>query len=298
MHRFKSGEPFPTTITMRYEYYALIAAFSFGLNAVLVRKAMRHTTPATATVSVAAVQTLILSSLLVFDRPTFNWEAVGYFIAAGFFAAIMGRTFNYLSIEKLGVPVSTSLVGTNPLWAMILSVVFLGEAITYSTISGSILVVAGVALISGGGKNSNLNLRDMGIPIVSAFFYAASSAIRKVGLNILPESILGAVVGAMTGLIAYPILMKLMGRTNEFKFTKESVPFLIAGGITTSVAWISMFMATQQGTVSVVSAIIGANPLFGLVLSVVLLKDTERITPQVIIGCLTIVAAVIVITLV
>jgi uncharacterized membrane protein len=59
-----------------------------------------------------------------------------------------------------------------------------------------------------------------------------------------------------------------------------------------------MFMATQQGTVSVVSAIIGANPLFGLVLSVVLLKDTERITPQVIIGCLTIVAAVIVITLV
>jgi drug/metabolite transporter (DMT)-like permease len=282
---------------MRYEVYGLIAALSFGLNAVLVRKALKHTTPATATISVAAVQTLILSTLLVFDLPTFNLEAVGYFIAAGFLAAILGRTFNYMSIEKLGVPVSTSLVGTNPLWAMILGVVFLGEVMTLSTISGSILVVVGVALISGWGKDSNLNLRDMGIPLASAFFYAASSAVRKIGLNILPESVLGAVVGAMTGLIAYPILMRLIGRTNEFKFSRKSAPFLIAGGITTSIAWISMFMATQQGPVGVVSAIIGANPLFGLVLSVVLLKDTESITPQVIIGCLTIVAAVIVITL-
>lgn len=282
---------------MRYEYLALIAAFSFGLNAVLVRKAMKHTTPPTATVSVAAVQVLILSTLLVFNKPQWNTEAVFYFIAAGFFAAILGRTFNYISLDKLGVPVSTALTGTNPLWAMILGVVFLGEEVTLPIISGSVLVVVGVALISGWGKNSNLNLRDIITPLASAFFYAASSAVRKIGLNILPESVLGAVVGAATGLIAYPILMRLLGRSGEFKFTKESMPYLIGGGIATSTAWISMFMATQQGTVSVVSAIIGANPLFGLVLSVVLLRDTERITPQVLIGCLTIVAAVIFITL-
>ena len=282
---------------MRYEYLALIAAFSFGLNAVLVRKAMKHTTPATATVSVAGVQVLILSSILIFDIPTLNWEAIGYFVAAGFFAAILGRTFNYMSIDKLGVPVSTALTGTNPLWAMVLGVVFLGEEVTFSTISGSILVVVGVALISGGGKNSKLNIRDLGIPLASAFFYAASSAVRKVGLNIQPESILGAVVGALTGLIAYPILMRLLGRSGEFNFNRKAMPFLIGGGIATSVAWITMFMSTQMGTVSVVSAIIGANPLFGLVLSFVLLKDSERITPQVLIGCLTIVAAVIFITL-
>ncbi len=282
---------------MRYEYLALIAAFSFGLNAVIVRKAMKHTTPATATVSVAAVQVIILSSLLVFNPPTFNWMAVAYFVAAGFFAAILGRTFNYMSIDRLGVPISTALTGTNPLWAMILGVVFLGEEVTFTTLTGSILVVVGVALISGWGKNSNLNLKDIGMPIASAFFYAASSAVRKMGLNILPESILGAVVGALTGLIAYPILMRLLGRSGDFKFNREALPFLIGGGITTSVAWISMFMSTQMGTVSVVSAIIGANPLFGLVLSVVLLRDTERITPQVLIGCLTIVAAVIFITL-
>jgi len=282
---------------LRYEVYGLIAALSFGLNAVLVRKALKYTTPATATISVAAVQTLILSTVLAFERPAFNLEAVGYFIVAGFLAAIMGRTFNYMSIEALGVPISTSLVGTNPLWAMILGVVFLGEVVTLPIIAGSILVVIGVALISGLGKDSNMTLRDIGIPLAAAFFYASSSAIRKVGLNILPESVLGAVVGAMTGFIAYPILLMLMGKTKEIKYSRAAAPFLVAGGITTSVAWVSMFMATQLGPVGVTSAIIGANPLFGLILSAVLLKETEKITPQVIIGCLTIVASVVIITL-
>jgi drug/metabolite transporter (DMT)-like permease len=256
-----------------------------------------NTTPATATVSIAGVQVLILSIIMSLDPPTFNLKAIFYFIAAGFLAAILGRTFNYMSIDKLGVAISTALTGTNPLWAMLLSVFFLGEEVTFPTISGAVLVVVGVALISGLGTINQLSVRDLIIPIASAFFYAASSAVRKVGLNLLPEPVLGAVVGALTGLIAYPILMRLMGRYSEFNFNRKALPYLVGGGIATSMAWITMFMATQQGPVGVVSAIIGANPLFGLILSVVLLKDTERITPQVLFGCLTIVVAVLFITL-
>lgn len=58
-----------------------------------------------------------------------------------------------------------------------------------------------------------------------------------------------------------------------------------------------MFIATQRGSVSVVSAIIGANPLFGLLLSALFLRDVERITARIIAGCLVIVAGVMVITL-
>lgn len=281
---------------MRYEVYALVAAFSFGLNSVLVRKAMKDSTPVTATISVAAVQVVILSSILALNRPAINWIAIFYFIFAGFLAAIMGRTLNYLSIDKLGVPISTSLTGTNPIFAMILGVLFLGEKITPSTVAGSIMVVFGVILISGWGNEGELRLHDMVIPIASAFFYAASNAVRKVGLNILPESVLGAMVGALSSLIAYPILLKVLGRTGEFRLSKKAVPYLLAGGIATSSAWIGMFMATQQGSVGVVSAIIGANPLFSLILSSILLSDTEKISFRVVIGSLMIVIAVILIT--
>ena len=75
---------------MRYEAYALLAAFSFGLNAVLVRKGMKESTPVTATLMVAGVQVTILSALLLLNPPEFNSTAIFYFALAGFFAAILG----------------------------------------------------------------------------------------------------------------------------------------------------------------------------------------------------------------
>lgn len=282
---------------MRYELYALLAAISFGLNAVLIRKGMKESTPVTATLTVAAVQVTLLSLVLLFDLPEINWTAVMYFVIAGFFAAILGRTLNYLSIDKLGVPISTSITGTNPIFALIIAVIFLGEQVSATTILGSLLVVVGIALMSGWGAENQLKPRDLVIPLASAFFYALSSVIRKVGLNILPETILGAVVGAVTSLIAYPIILRLMGRSGEFKLSRKALPWLIGGGIATSTAWIGMFTATEMGSVSVVSAIIGANPLFGLILSAVMLRDSEKITRQVAVGSVLIVVAVAIITL-
>ena len=286
-----------TAFDMRYEYLSIIAAFTFGLSHVLMRMAMKNTTPVTATISVAAVQVVILSSILVFIPPKINGIAIIYFILAGFLAVIMGRTMNYTSIDKLGVPISTSLVGTNPLFAMIMSVLFLGEKISVSAIIGLFLVVLGVFLISGWGKDGEHESSDMVIPLAAAFFYGASSVVRKAGLNILPESVLGAVVGASTGLVFYPIILRFTGRTGEFSLTRKAVPSLVMGGVAVSIAWICMFMATQLGSVGVVSAIIGSNPLFGLILSALLLKDTEKISVQVVLGSICIVFAVMLITL-
>jgi uncharacterized membrane protein len=58
-----------------------------------------------------------------------------------------------------------------------------------------------------------------------------------------------------------------------------------------------MFYATQQGSIGVVSAIIGANPLFGLLLSAIILKDAEKISFRVILGSILIVTGVALITI-
>jgi uncharacterized membrane protein len=88
-----------------------------------------------------------------------------------------------------------------------------------------------------------------------------------------------------------------MNRQGDIKLTKDSLPYFAAAGVSNSVAWISMFIATQAGSVSVVSAIIGANPLFGLLLSALFLRSVESITLRIIAGCLVIVAGVTAITL-
>ena len=140
---------------MRYEYYALMTAFCFGLNAVLVKRGMKESTPVTATLVIASVQVATLSVLTLLDRPEFNWTAVIYFIVAGIGTAIFGRTLNYVSIDRIGVPISSSITGTNPLFTMVIATIFLGEHVSITTIIGSLLVVAGIVLMSGWGVESH-----------------------------------------------------------------------------------------------------------------------------------------------
>ena len=282
---------------MLVEALALFTAFGFGLNAVLVRKGLKDSNPATATLVVSAVQVMVLSILLLADPPEINWVAIAYFAASGIMASTLGRTLNYLSINKLGVAISTSLVGANPLFSTLFAFLFLNESVAVTTVLGSIMVVVGIAVISGKSEAVDFKKTDLLIPLMAACFYAASSTFRKVGLNILPEAVLGAVVGAMMSLIIYPIYLTATQKLGDFRLSKSSLPYLIVGGIVVSVTWISMFYAFNLGSVSVVSSLMGTSPLFSLMLSAVLLKDTEKITKNVVIGSIVIVAGIIIISM-
>ncbi len=270
-----------------------MTAFSFGLSAVLVRKGLSGSTAVTAALVISGVQVVILGFLLLLSPPGFSWLAVGIFVVAGLLAATMGRTLNYMSIDRLGVPISTSLSGTNPMFASLL----IGEAVEASTVAGTALVVAGIALISGWGGEDSVRKGDLVIPLAAASLYALSSILRKAALTMLPEPVLGAVVGALASLVTFPLVLRLMNRVDDLRLSKASLPYFLAAGVSNSVAWVSMYVATQSGSVSVVSAIIGSNPLFGLVLSALFLRDVERITFRTVAGCLVIVAGITVITM-
>jgi len=282
---------------LQVEAYALVTAFSFGLSAVLVRRGLSESTAVTATLVISGVQVVVLSLLLLLSPPSLSWAAVGYFVVAGLLAATMGRTLNYMSIDRLGVPISTSLSGTNPLFTIVFASILIGDAVETSTVAGTALVVAGIALISGWGGENGVRKGDLVIPLTAASLYALSSIVRKTALTMLPEPVLGAVVGALASLVTYPLVLRLINRQGDLRLTRGSLPYFAAAGVSNSVAWVSMFMATQSGSVSVVSAIIGANPLFGLLLSAVFLRDLERITLRTVAGCLVIVVGITVITL-
>ena len=60
---------------------------------------------------------------------------------------IMGRQFNYASINRIGVVRSSPLFSSAPLFSMILAVSFLGESINPAIVIGTIAIVAGIYLV-------------------------------------------------------------------------------------------------------------------------------------------------------
>ena len=113
---------------MIVELLSLFTAVCYGASSVLARKGMRDSNPVTGVILGSLVQVILLSVLVIADPPeAFNWTAVGLFVASGIFASTLGRLLNFTSIERLGVPLSASIIGSNPLFSTLFAAVFLGE---------------------------------------------------------------------------------------------------------------------------------------------------------------------------
>jgi len=281
------------------ELLSLFTAVCYGASAVLTRKGMRDSNPITGAVVAALVQVVVLLGLLLAYPPArIDWTAIAFFVASGILASTLGRLLNFMSIERLGVPVSASIIGSSPLFSTIFAVVAIGESVALTTVLGTVFVVIGIALTSGGNKlGSKLLGSALVIPVMSAAFYGASSIVRKVGLNILPDSVLGAFVGAASSLVSFLLYIVTTKRVAEVRLSRNSVKYFIGSGLAVSAGWLTMFAALSTGSVSVVSALIGTNPLFSLALSLVFLRETEDINRRIAAGAFAIVAGAAIITL-
>jgi len=163
---------------MYVELLSLFTALCYGFSAVLARKGMRDSTPLTGALISALVQVLILSGLLAASPPPrLDWTAVAYFVASGILASTLGRLCNYISIDRIGVPVSAAVIGSSPLFSTFFAVLLVGERVAAATLMGTVLVVVGIALTSGGdGGGFRLRSTAVVLPILAAAFYGASSA--------------------------------------------------------------------------------------------------------------------------
>jgi uncharacterized membrane protein len=282
---------------LQIEFYALLTSFCFGLNAILIRKGLKNSTPVTAAIIVSLVQTPILATLALQSTITWDRWAVGYFVLAGIFASTIARALNYLAIDRVGVNIATSLSGTDPLFSNILAILILKQPLVPSTLAGVLLIVLGVIVMSGLELEEGIKKTDLIIPILAALGYASANMVRKMGLSIVPNAGFGAVIGAATSIIVYPLYLASIGRLEEFNPRTSGIKFFVGGGVIISVAMISMYTAFQSGSIAVVTGLIGTAPLFGLILSALLLKDTERITRRVVVGCIIIFLGVLFITL-
>lgn len=127
---------------------AVLAASSWGLSAVLVRRGLRDlSTSAGTLISLTAglVYTALLVAAFQFDALLLvSWRATVLFGLIGLLNFPMGRFFNYLAIGRLGVGRSTPLLASSPLFAVMLAVFLTGEQLTLATTAGIAFILGGV----------------------------------------------------------------------------------------------------------------------------------------------------------
>lgn len=136
--------------------FSLVAALGFGLSAVLARPGLPHIGLSWGTL-ISVVGSLLFIGLIavVVDLPglsSVSAGAIGWLALIGVLNFALGRLFYYSGIQRLGVARSAPIVGTTPLVAGALAVLFQGERLSLLLGVGALLVVAGTVLILREGK--------------------------------------------------------------------------------------------------------------------------------------------------
>jgi len=270
--------------------FAIGAAASYAAANVLIRRGLQGSNPHASVLVSLATNVVIMWALVIFFVPLsffLNWKALAIFAVAGILAPGIARMLRYTSLERLGVAKSTPITSVSPLVSISIAVVFLGEKLTLPIILGTLLIILGVIAVS---QRGNIGRKDLLFALGAAFFAGVSTPIRKYGLSVLDSPVLSGVVTASVALLIALTIIAVTGGIRQISLKDKGTKFYIYSGVFTSMAFIFNFTALSKGAVSVVAPLIQTMPIFALFLSHFFIGHLEKITKNVWIGTLLVVA--------
>ena len=126
---------------MLVEGIALVTAITNAVSALFISKGMRGSNALSAAIVSTSVQAGILTAFLIVQFPSLNGMAVALFALSGVFALGVGRLLYFVAVGRIGLAVSSAVIGCNPLISALLAIVLLGEKFVFAVFVGALLVV-------------------------------------------------------------------------------------------------------------------------------------------------------------
>lgn len=276
--------------------FAISSAFLYGVSNVITRLGLKYANTMSA-VLISLLSCVVCSLILCLSLFSLNQifsGAIFLFLAAGIAGPFFGRLFLYEGINRVGVSISSTFYETKPLFSVIAAVFILGEGISSRIVAGMFLMMIGTAIVSleesGGQIEREWAKSDLVFPLVSGACYGLAHVLRKGGLNVIPEPIIGVTVQNI-GALAFAPFLALTPRCQKGTFStngKAWFIFSLAGTLHVLAQW-CLFVALHLGKVVVVSPLSSLSTFFVLILSALFLRSLEKVTWKIVLGSVLIV---------
>ena len=283
------------------EFYALANAFLFALHNLFTKKALRYSNPATGVISSLLINIVFLWAMALLLVPMANVTAASIliFVGVGFFQPGLTRLLTYKGIDTLGVAITDPIRASTPLFSAFMAIIFLGEDVTLPILAATLMIIAGIILLSW--RRDSMQLAGSAIylwyPIAASALAGASQVVRKFGLAAVPHPFLAAAVTASSSLVVSVLTLWYVEKTQEsWKMNRQCFRWFLAAGVTVSLAMTCIYYALDLGKVSVVIPISSTGPLFSLILTAIFLRGVERVTLRIVVSAAMIVGGVMLIS--
>lgn len=284
---------------MRPEIVPIISAAGWAVDSILVRRGAQSSSILSAAfMSYVVTAALMWTYVLTHHPASIVWQpAALYFVLSGTLQPLLARIFFYIGLERIGVARAAPIRGTGPLFSVIIAVLFLHERPSLPVYVGAFLIVAGGCMVVGrNGNKGDWRLLDAVYPLAAAFLAAFSQNFRRAGLLLLPNPFVAGAVTTGTSLV---ILTAYLGVTRTFSTvipSRPSMRFYVPAAFISAGAQLLVFVSLSLGEVSVMVPLLNTTPLFSVLFSLLFLKDLEKVTANIVIGVLLLLAGAISIT--
>lgn len=283
------------------EIYALSAAVTWAGGSIIIKPITTRFSAVSLNIVRCSIATIILVIvvLIYLGKSAFsNISAISllYLILSAIIGLVIGSTLYLRSITLTDISRAYPISYTSwPFFTSLIATIFLGEAITWKMIIGTVLVVSGVSLISTSRGKSKLPIPGqkakndrlgMIVAILCGFFWAVSTSFVKLSLAEVHPLVANTIRLPITALclVLYTFYRKESLGLKQYR--GKSLLRVSSAGVVDQVLGGVLFLFAIQIAGAAKGVILSCtSPLFAVALSYFFLK--EKITIRLIIGVIS-----------
>jgi len=275
---------------------AFAASLCFASCFVAAKRGLQYSNPITITLLALVIQVVALApvALVIEGLPAVSSVAVLLFVIVGILMAIV-RVFSFAGVDKIGAARASSLRSTFPLVSVAIAITMLGERATPAVLTGTVLVVSGIVLISWQPGRTSPDARwwHALVPLSAAFLAGIVHPIRRYALTLSNYPIWFAALVGLAALIALLACLPFVGSRQKPIWRRNGLLSVVAAGAFQTAGFLLINIALGVGPVVHVIPIVASFPVWVIVGTVVLLRDVERVNLRTTAGtCLTVTGTV------
>ncbi len=277
------------------EIYAFGAALCWSVAAVFYKKGIGAGAIPAVLIRTFFAMLFILILYLLSRGGHFDFTLTGFIFLnlGGLLRLILGGMAYMKGLENISVSRFIPILFTFPLLTILLSALLLKEKIRPGVVTGTVLIVIGVWILSRGHNSGNEKNIKLGVSfaVLAAFLYAFSVVATKTGLNDVDPF--------QSVLISMPVPLALLyiaystnkGLATIFKLKKEAYILLGLGGIAGMGfgSYLFFISLTAIGAAKATS-LAAITPFLSSMIALVTLK--EKITLELILGTTATIAGI------
>lgn len=282
-------------------FLGLLAGACYGTGTVIIRTAVLQIPPLPGTLLSLVASLVCVGGLALLAQPgeffAVPLEGVIWFAVIGLLNYRLARYLNYRGVEGLGASRAQTLVATQPFFAFLLAVAFLGESLTLPVVAGAIACVLGIALLMnthGGG--AKVHWWGYSFSLIAAACYGSTVVLQKLAVPRFAPPLIGATVALFFGTLIVSS-SGFPGLSRHVKSKPRAALLFVLCGMVSAIGLTSQYFALTMSPAVIISPLIATSPFFTFLGARLFLQHGETITRRLIGAALLVVAGIILIVI-